>query len=534
MSMRALALPALAASVVLSLSACDPTAPAAQSANPSSAAALAAPATTDGNPSDTPALSGSQRVTLVTPAADRTTAGASTGSAIASPAGPSTGPTAARTSAPAVAAAGPSAAGPSTPAPNATPSGPTPSGTPTAAITPDLKLDSYDQKSGNVVLAVAAADTGKPGSPSPAVSASAPASAAAAAAVRPGQLIDSPPSAAAPHGALLAITDVKPAADGKVAASTRPATISELLGQTWANIKSALDPHKIQVTPKLKDLKASYVPKPDGGNGSASAALELDANDSIPLPGGGTATLSGSLELDPSVTFSYHGTTGILGADQAKVGFDLGAHANWRLTASLSGSTGQVKIPIATLTATPTIMVGSVPVVITLNLTVYAEVSADGTVTVDTTQQVDGDWAIHADYTKAAGWTSATEPVTTKVSPVKARFTGSANVRSGLVVDGSVALYDSLGVKATVEPYLRAAVNGKVSVDSSGATPTITGTAGLYGGLDVTGAVLARIAILGTPLLEKDLPFAQYHNEWPIITRSVGSAKPNTTSTPIG
>ncbi|MDH6108520.1 hypothetical protein P3T36_003836 [Kitasatospora sp. MAP12-15] len=509
MSMRTLALPALAASVVLTLSACDPTAPAVQSANPSNAAAQAASTAIDGNLSDTLPPSASQPVTLVTPAADQAQAVAPARSATASPVGPSTGPTGAHT-----------------PAPNAASAAPAPSGGSAAATTPDLTLDSYDQKSGKAVLAVAVADAGKPGTPSPA------ASAATTAAVRPGQLIDSPPSAAAPHGALLAITGVTPATDGKVTATTRPATISELLGQTWADIKSALDPHKIQITPKLKDLKASYVPNPDGGDGSASGALELDANDSIPLPGGATATLNGSLELDPSVAFSYHGTSGILGADQAKVGFDLGAHANWHLTASLSGSTGQVKIPIATLTATPTVMVGTVPVVITLNLTLYAEVSADGTVTVDTTQQVDGDWAIHADYTKAGGWTSATEPVTTKVSPVKAKFTGTANVRSGLVADGSVALYDSLGVKATVEPYLRAAVNGEVDVDSSGAAPTVTGTAGLYGGLDVTGAVMARIAILGTPLLEKDLPFAQYHNEWPIITRTVGNAAPNATATP--
>ncbi|MDH6134168.1 hypothetical protein P3T37_003570 [Kitasatospora sp. MAA4] len=506
MSMRTLVLPALAASVVLSLSACDPTAPAAQSANPSSAAALAAPTTTDGNPSDAPTPTGSQPVTLVTPAADR-----------AQPAPSAATPSAAGTKGPAGVAG--------TPAPTAAPAAPAPAGSPAAATTPALTLHSYDQKSGKAVLAVA--DTGGgPGTPSPA------ASAAATAAVRPGQLIDSPPTAAAPHGALLAITDVKPAAGGTVTASTRPATISELLGQTWADIKSALDPHKIQVTPKLKDLKASYVPNPDGGDGSASGALELDANDTVPLPGGASATLSGSLELDPSVMFSYHGTTGIIGADRAKVGFDLGAHANWHLTASLSGSTGQVKIPIATLTATPTVMVGSVPVVITLNLTVYAEVSADGTVTVDTTQQVDGDWGIHADYTKAGGWTSATEPVTTKVSPVKATFTGTADVRSGLVADGSVALYDSLGVKATIEPYLRAAVDGRVSIDSSAGKPAVTGTAGLYGGLDVTGAVLARIAILGTPLLEKDLPFAQYHNEWPIITRTVGTATPNAMPSP--
>ncbi|MFF2149533.1 hypothetical protein [Kitasatospora sp. NPDC058190] len=493
MSMRTVALSALAASVVLSLTACDPTTPTADS-TAASATAPAAPVLTDGTPAAAQVPAGTPKVTLVTPAAGQA----------------STGPT----------ASGTPKATPATPTASGTPAA-TPSGQPTTAKTPDLKLDSYDKQSGKVVLA--AADTVK-GSPSPS------ASAAATAAVQPGQLIDSPPTPAAPQGALLAITDVKPTAGGKVEASTRPATISELLGQTWAKIKTALDPHNIKVTPQLKDLKASYVPNPNGGNGSASAVLKLDANDSVPLPGGGKATLSGSLELDPSIDFSYQGTHGILGADQAKVGFDLGAHANWHITAGLTGSTGQVKIPIATLTATPTIMVGEVPVVITLNLTVYAEVSADGTVTVDTTQNIDGAWAVHADYTKAAGWTSATEPVKTTVSPVKAAFNGNANVRTGLVADGSVALYDTVGVKATVEPYLRAAVNGTVSIDSSAGKPVVTGKAGLYGGLNVNGAVMARIAILGTPLLEKDLPFKLYQNEWPIVAGSYGNATPSATA----
>ncbi|MGF1425008.1 hypothetical protein, partial [Kitasatospora sp. LaBMicrA B282] len=457
------------------------------------------------------------------------------------------------------------AAAPSHPGAAPSAAAPTTTGAPAPASGgPDLKLAAYDPRTGQAVLAVApaAAGAGTPsapaaasaassapapasGTPGPsasaaasastpastpasapaAASASAAATAAATSAVQPGRLIDSPPTAAAPQGALLAITGVAPAGAGKVAVTTRPATISELLGQTWADIKSALDPHKIKVTPKLKDLKASYVPAPDGGAGSASAALELDADDTVPIPGGGSATLAGSVELDPSVMFSYHGAHGILAADQAKVGFDLGAHANWHLTAALTGSTGQVKIPIATLTATPTVMVGELPVVITLNLTVYAEVSADGTVTVDTTQSLDGDWGVHADYTRGAGWTNSTEPVSTKVSPVKASFTGTADVRSGLVADGSVALYDSVGVKATVEPYLRAAVNGSATIDSSSGKPVVQGSAGLYGGLDVNGAVLARIAILGTPPLEKDLPFKLYQNEWPIVTESLNTKK---------
>ncbi|MGW5418649.1 hypothetical protein [Streptomyces sp. NPDC003943] len=398
---------------------------------------------------------------------------------------------------------------------------PSSSGSGTPAVvdgTRGLSLDAYDRRTGKAVLTMPGAGKGAP-SPS--------ATAAAVAAVRPGQLIDSPPSAVAPRGALLAITGVERTGDGKLEVKTRPATVSELLGKSWADIKSALDPRKIQVTPKLKDLKASYVPNPDGARGSASAVLQLDANTSVPLPGGTKATLTGSVSLDPSVVFSYRGAHGILAPEQAKVGFDLGAHADWRLTAGLSGSTG-VRIPIATLTASPVVMVGEVPVVIVLNTTVYAVATADGTVSVDTTQTFDGSWAIHADYTKAGGWTSATEPVSTKVSPVKATFTGRASVRTGLTAEGSVALYDAVGLKATVEPYLRADVDGTVSIDSGDGVPAVRGKAGLYGGLDVNGAVLARIAILGTPLFERSIPFRLYHDEWTIAAHEADAPLPGT------
>ncbi|MFF7634608.1 hypothetical protein ACFZB9_15835 [Kitasatospora sp. NPDC008050] len=517
MSMRTLALTALAASVVLSLSACDPTTPAAPPADPTAAAALAATVPAGGALPVVAATGSTPPVTLVAPAAVQSPAGST-----ATPKTPAGSSPSARPSAPGT--------------PAATATGPSPSGSPLAGQPAtvgqaDLKLDSYDKQTGKVVLA--AADTAQGAGPSP--SASAAASAAATAAVRPGQLIDSPPSAAAPQGALLAITDVKQAAGGKVEASTRPAAVSELLGQAQADIRTALDPHNIQVTPQVKDLKVSYTPKPGGGSGGASAALRLDANDNVPLPGGAKATLAGSIELDPSVDFSYQG--GLLSLQQAKVGFDLGAHADWHVTAGLTAATGPVKIPIATLAATPTVMVGALPVVITLNLTVYAEISADGTVTVDAQQSMDGAWGIHADYTKAGGWTGVTDPGHTTVSPVRATFTGNAAVRTGLVADGSVALYDTLGVKATVEPYLRATVNGQVSVDGSGTTPAVDGKAGLSGGLTVNGDVLARIAILGTPLLEKDLPFQIYQHEWPIVTRQTGTGTagaPTAAATPQG
>ncbi|MFD0351080.1 hypothetical protein ACFQ0M_43765 [Kitasatospora aburaviensis] len=241
MSMRTLALPALVVSVVLALSACDPTSPTAQPAD-HGAAVQAAPVPVDGNPPAPPAPGANPPVTLVAPAADR--APSATPSPVASSATPVAVPSGTRSAAP-IASGAPTAAALS------------PSGTPTvAAGAADLELTSYDRQTGKAVLAVVA-NEGK-GAPTPS------ATAAATAAVQTGRLIDSPPSAAAPEGALLAITAVKPAGAGKVQVDTRPATISELLGQTWANIKAALDPHKIQVTPRVKDLKVSYVPKSDG------------------------------------------------------------------------------------------------------------------------------------------------------------------------------------------------------------------------------------------------------------------------------
>ncbi len=128
MSKRTLALPVLAASVVLSLSACDPTAPAVQSTDSSVAAAPAAPALAGTASTENPT------VTLLAPAADRAFTGSS---------------------------ARPTASA----APKVVVTDPTPSGAPAVAAAPDLKLDSYDKKSGKVVLAVAT--TGKAGAPSP-------------------------------------------------------------------------------------------------------------------------------------------------------------------------------------------------------------------------------------------------------------------------------------------------------------------------------------------------------------------------------
>ncbi|MFD5435705.1 hypothetical protein ACFWJ4_26615 [Kitasatospora sp. NPDC127067] len=397
---------------------------------------------------------------------------------------------------------------------------PSTSGAPATVYTPGLKLDSYDQQSGEAVLA--SGDAADP---------NAAAASQAASSVQAGQLIDSPPTPAAQQGALVAVTAVRAAGDGKVAVSTRPATLSELLGRIKAYGRSAIDPHTIQVHPLVKDLKASFTGQNGDGNGSVSATLHLDANAPIALPGGASGKLDGSLDLTPVVDFSYQGAVdSILKPQKARVGFDLGAHANWHVNAELGASATPIKVPLATFTASPVLMVGQVPVVVTLNLTLTAQISADGKVTVDTQQDITGNWGVHADYTRDQGWTTATDPASTTVSPVRVRLAGTASVRTGLIADASVALYDTVGVKADIEPYLRSTVDGSLAIDSSGAPPVIEGQAALYGGIDVNGGLLVRIPFLG-PLFEKDVTFPVLHREWPIVKQSISTGTDSTDTT---
>ncbi|MFG2291858.1 hypothetical protein [Streptomyces sp. NPDC048603] len=385
------------------------------------------------------------------------------------------------------------------------------------ANSPDLTLSSYDRQTGAAVLTAAeGSPAGKGG---------------AAAGVKVGQLIDSPPTPAAPRGALVAITEVKKTEGGKTAVATRPATVAELLGDSSAGLHTALDPRNIKVEPQVKDLKVSFTKRADGGNGSVSTGLKLDADTKVPLPHGASVDLSGSVEIDPSIDFSYDGHA--LSPRQASVGFDVEARANWRVAAGIAGSAEPIRIPLAKLHATPTVMAGPVPIVVGLDLALYATVSADGKVTVEAEQQLAADWGIRSDYAKGKGWTTRTEPGTTNISPVRAKFSGSASVRTGLDLEGSVALYDAVGVKAAIKPYLRAAIDGAVTIDSSGAAPVVNGKAGLYGGLDINGALMARIAILGTPLFEKEIPFAAFQREWPIVTRSTGTNTPAPAPGPV-
>ncbi|WP_051813647.1 hypothetical protein [Kitasatospora sp. MBT63] len=418
-----------------------------------------------------------------------------------------------------------------------------------APVAADLRLASYDPGTGRAVLSGTAAAPTTPapaptGSPAPksappaappatpATSQSAspqasptPSAAASLGQVQVGRLIASPPTPAAPKGALLAVTEVHPSATpGTVEVATRPATLPELLGGAEADGQVAVDPHAITITPLVKDFKLSFGQDGNGAKADASGTLGLDLNAPLPLPAGATAAASASLRLHPAVHFAYHGARA--GEPRtASIGFDLGAQGQWKLSGELAKGTGTpLRIPVAELHANPVLTVAGLPVVVNLGLTCFLEVGADGKVTVDAEQEFTGAWSVHADYAGGKGWKPVTDAADTKVSAVRAHFAGQASVRAGLGADVSVGLYDAVGVEATVEPYLRSEVNGSAVLETGGAAPKVQGSWALYGGVDLTGALLAHLKIFGTPVAEKRLPLPVFHREWPLASAGTSAA----------
>lgn len=408
-----------------------------------------------------------------------------------------------------------------------------------AAVAPEaksLQLTAYDPAAGTAVLAAAG---GPSAGPSATASASASASSAAspssapsvaptpADVVKPGQLLASPPTDAAPQGALVAVTAVKSAGGGSVTVSTRPATLSELLGNAEADGKVPVDPAAIKVTPLVKDLKATVARENGTTKADASGTLEVDVKAPIPLPDGLSADASASLQLHPALHFAYHGA-GIGSPRTASIGFDLGAHAQWKVSGDLARSTGSapIRLPFAKLQASPVVTVAGLPVVVNLGLTCYLEIGADGKIHVEAEQEITGTWAVHADYTGGRGWTSSTDAADTKVSPVHVRLSGTAAVRAALAAEVSVGLYDTVGVEATVAPYLRAQADGSLAVDVPGGTPQLQGSWALLGGVDLNGALTAHLRIFGTPIVEGKLPLPPFHREWPLLSGALPSASP--------
>ncbi|MFJ3792535.1 hypothetical protein [Kitasatospora sp. NPDC090091] len=511
--------PALVSLLLLGVAACGPVSGTQQATSVTADGPGAVPVAASASPSAAAASPAASRPSGAPHARATTPAAAPTGSASASPAAgqpaPGTLP---------VAAAQPGVQQAAVGAP----------GKDGAAVAPEaknLQLTAYDPAAGTAVLTAAqaagpsAAPAATP-SAAPTVTASATPSAgpSPAEAVKPGQLIASPPTEAAPQGALVAVTAVKSASGGAVTLSTRPATLSELLGKAEADGQVPVDPNGIKVTPLVKDLKATVARENGTTTADASGTLEVDVKAPIPLPEGLSADASASVQLHPSLHFAYHGA-GVGTPRTASIGFDLGAHAQWKVSGDLRRSTGAapIRLPFAKLQASPVVTVAGLPVVVNLGLTCYLEIGADGQVHVEAEQEITGTWSVRSDYTGGRGWSPVTDAADTKVSPVHVRVTGKAAVRAALGAEVSVGLYDTVGVEATVAPYLRAQADGELAVDLPGGKPQVKGSWALLGGVDLNGALTAHLKIFGTPIIEGKLPLPPFHREWPILGGSLPS-----------
>ncbi|WP_406088372.1 hypothetical protein [Kitasatospora purpeofusca] len=520
--------PALASLLLLGVAACGPVSGDGRAASVTVDVPSAAPVAATGaaNPA-VPASGGSP-----TAHASAATAARPAGKAAVPAPGGSSAVAAPASSAPAAPAVAPPTGAASLPLPVAaaqpgaqtvavgTPSADGHAATPAAAT--DLRLTAYDPATGTAVLSAPAA----PSAPASAASSDpTPATSSPSAvpvltqAVQPGRLLASPPTDAAPQGALLAVTAVHPGSGSTLGVATRPATLPELLGAAEADGTVPVDPKAIKVTPLVKDVTATVGRENGTTRAEAAGTLEVDVKAPIPLPGGATAEATGELALRPTVRFAYHGA--VAGTPRtASIGFDLGARARWKVTGDFSRATAApVRVPFAKLQASPVLTVAGLPVVVNLALTCYLEVGADGQVHVEAEQEATGTWAVRADWTGGGrGWTSAADAPDTKVSPVHVRLDGKASVRATLGTEVSIGLYDAVGVEATVAPYLQARADGSLAVDVPGGAPRVQGSWALVGGIDLNGALLAHLKIFGTPLIEGRLPLPALHREWPLLT----------------
>ncbi|WP_326647789.1 hypothetical protein [Streptomyces sp. NBC_01750] len=334
-----------------------------------------------------------------------------------------------------------------------------------------------------------------------------------------GDIIASGPAPGAPDGLLAKVTDVAGKTEKGTEVKTEPATLSALLGDDKAQGTVPVDPATVDVEPLVQGVKVSWAKAGNIHVGPQGAklplgSLRIDVGAAVPLPVtegapvAGAASVAGYVQLAPEVEFSYDGSS-VLTPDAAFLGLTGDWTSQWQLKGKAVAGGKPVRIPFAKLHADPVIQVGPVPVVVNLDLTAYAQVAADGTVTVDIKQDLKGDFRIGGSYSKSGGW----KPVSTSDmtgTPVRAKVTAAGKVKAALGAEATVGLYGAVGVTADLAPYLRGEA-------TAAATPgAVVGAWKIYGGVDLTGWLQLQLSIFGTPVLQHRIPLGSLHREWPL------------------
>jgi hypothetical protein len=372
----------------------------------------------------------------------------------------------------------------------------------------DVTLSSYDAGEGRAVLSSQDRDRD------------------AAVDVREGDVIASPPTKAAPAGALVKVEDVGSTDDGKAELRTSRADLADVFGGAEADGKVTVPSSEWKVEPKVKGLDVTRGSEKNsrGASGtSAKAGAAADVGDlhfdfDTQLPDAGDdpapeppAEVGGYLEISPKIDFSYDGHGS---ADPAEATASLGIggdyKAGWRVKGVVEPRAAD-RLPLAEMTAHPVIMVGPVPVVVSVRLTLVLKALADGRLQVDVDQDVTGSVKVGTRYAKETGWEPDSHADGSALPGGKADVSGQGELRTLLGPEANVSLYDTVGVEAFFGPYLRATAQSP----GQGAPAEGNGSWKLFGGLTLESALFAQLpfVVIGDRP-SKRINFPPISREW--------------------
>ncbi|MEV5879837.1 hypothetical protein AB0L75_37615 [Streptomyces sp. NPDC052101] len=338
-----------------------------------------------------------------------------------------------------------------------------------------------------------------------------------------GDVIASAPAPGAPHGLLAKVTKVIGETDGGTEVQTEPATLNSLLGDETAKGAVPVDPSSFAVDKLLPDVKVSWAKAGDVRVGPKGAtvplgSLRLDMSAGIPAaqgtPASAAASVHGFVQLAPRVDFAYGGSGTEVPPGSAYLGVSGDWTSGWAVKGRAAVTTGTpLRIPFAKLHADPVLQVGPVPVVVNLDLTCYLQISGDGQVTVDVEQNLKGDFKAGGTFGLTKGWTPVSSSDMTS-TPVRASVTTAGSMKTALGAEASVGLYGTVGVTADLAPYLRGEASGTVTASSDGAGAKSAGAWGVYGGVDLSGALRLQLSVFGTPIVQRSIPLGTLNREW--------------------
>ncbi|ARZ71827.1 hypothetical protein SMD11_6251 [Streptomyces albireticuli] len=366
------------------------------------------------------------------------------------------------------------------------------------------RLTGYDATGGHAVLTGARASDG------------AGSGAGTPAQLRVGDVIASPVTAVTPHGALVKVTATHPGAGGSVTVDTAPADLTEALGDAKADVRTPLTAADLKTKPLTQGGHVSTGPSDGQG-------IRLDVDVPVP-PGvkptaGHSSALSGHLDLKPEMLFSYE-RAHWYSVQPSKAEIGLSADYTYEVKAHAEGSasydTGRkpLRIPAAEVDVDKTVWLGPVPIVLTMKVDYFYDVSADGKISVDAEQRSTGRLEAGARYDADKGWSalSGPEPATTGTP---ARVEGSATAKAGIGTHAQLGLYGSVGVAADFMPYLKATAHGvagdgsapKTGAAKADAPQGVNGDWAVYAGADLTGSFFAKLAVFGVKVLDHTWEF---------------------------